>query len=132
MGHKRKKHYGQKNRGIATPSCGTVRNDKQERIATSPAAPRNDMEGRKAHKAGGAPEFEVRIRISKRPKVDHYSGDIEATSTTALIEALAVLIQKAADIIGAPTERVYAVVATLLFAESEGMEDVSLDQMEGE
>lgn len=75
-------------------------------------APRDDRRG------GGAPEFEVRIRISKRPKVDHYSGDIEATNTTALIEALAVLIQKAADMIGAPTERVYAVIATLLFAET--------------
>ena len=106
---KRKKH-GQKNRGIAT----------------SPAAPRNNR------RSGGAPEFEVRIRISKRPKVDHYSGDIEATNTTALLEALAVLIQKAADIIGAPTERVYAVIATVLFAESAGMEDVTPDQPEGE
>lgn len=88
------------------------KNRKDRGIATSPAAPRNDRKG------GGAPEFEVRIRISKRPKVDHYSGAIEATNTTALIEALAVLIQKAADIIGAPTEWVYAVVATLLFKET--------------
>lgn len=82
-------------------------------------------------KKGGAPEFEVRIRISKRPRVDHYSGDIEATNTTALIEALAVLIQKAADIIGAPTERVYAVVATLLFQEQETKEDAEPEQAEG-
>lgn len=116
MGHKRKKH-------------GKI--PAGERIATSPAAPRNDSEGRKKSK-GGKPEFEVRIRISKRPKVDRYSGDIEATNTTALIEALAVLIQKAADIIGAPTERVYAVIATLLFAESDGMEDVAPEQTEGE
>ena len=72
---------------------------------------------------GSKPEFEVQIRISKRPKADHYSGDIEATNTTALIEALAVLIQKAADIIGAPVDKVYAVVATVLFAETDGMED---------
>ena len=87
-------------------------------IPTSPAAPRNDR------KTGSKPEFEVRIRISKRPKVDHYSGDIEATNTKALIEALAVLMQKAAGIIGAPVDKVYAVVATVLFAEQDGMEEM--------
>ena len=124
MGHKRKKHgkipAGERIAPQAFPS-----------VTTSPAAPRNDSEGRKKSK-GGTPEFEVRIRISKRPKVDHYSGDIEATNTTALIEALAVLIQKAADIIGTPTERVYAVIAALLFAESDGMEDVAPEHAEGE
>ena len=83
-----------------------------------------------AKKAGGTPDFEVRIRISKRPKVDHYSGDIEATNTTALIEALAVLIQKAAGIIGAPTEKVYAVIAATLFSEPNGMEEVEPEQTE--
>jgi len=104
MGQKRKKRNGTANREIAT--------------SAHKGPPRNDRKG------GGAPEFEVRIRISKWPKVDHFSGDIEATNTTALIEALAVLIQKAAEIIGAPVEKVYSVVATVLFAEQDGMEDV--------
>lgn len=86
----------------------------------------------KKKQPGGAPEFDVRIRISKRPKVDHYSGDIEATNTTALIEALAVLIQKAADIAGAPVDRMYAVIATILFAEPNGMEEVEPERTEGE
>ena len=93
---------------------------------TMPRRPHRKVAPNKAgtpKKTGGKPEFEVRIRISKRPGVDHYSGDMEATNTTALIEALAVLIQKAADIIGAPVDRVYSVVATVLFAER-GMDDV--------
>lgn len=72
----------------------------------------------------GKPEFEVNIRISKRPKVDHYSGDIQASNTTALIEALAILIQKAADIIGVTPDKVYSVVATVLFADQDGIEEV--------
>ena len=119
MGKRKKRPHQQKrpypHREIATPACELVRNDS----------------GKRKDSKGGAPEFEVRIRISKRPRVDHYSGDIEATSTTALIEALAVLIQKAADIIGAPTERVYAVVATLLFQEQETEEDAEPEQAEG-
>lgn len=82
------------------------------------AAPRNDRKG------GGAPEFEVRIRISKRPGEDCFSGDIGASNSTALIEALAVLIQKAANILDVPVDWVYSVVATVLFAEPGGMEDV--------
>lgn len=79
--------------------------------------------GNQKKQPGQKPEFEVRIRISKRPRAEHYSGDIEATNTTALIEALAVLIQKAADIMGAPVDRVYAVLATVLFREPEAQEE---------
>lgn len=75
-------------------------------------------------KKGAAPEYEVKIRISKRPKVDHYSGDIQASNTKALIEALAIIIQKAADVIGATPAEVYSVVATVLFADKDGMEEV--------
>lgn len=74
-------------------------------------------------KKGAAPEYEVKIRISKRPKVDHYSGDIQASNTKALIEALAIIIQKAADVIGATPAEVYSVVATVLFADKDGTEE---------
>ena len=75
--------------------------------------------GKKKKQGGAAPVLEVKIRISKRPGEDHYSGDIQATNTKALIEALAILLQKAAGIIGAPVEQVYAVVATVLFKEED-------------
>lgn len=67
---------------------------------------------------GSQPEFDVRIRISKRPNTDHFTGDIQAKNTNALIEALAVMLQRTAALLGAPTEQVYAVVATLLFQET--------------
>lgn len=103
MGHKKKKH-GKVPSGerIATPSCGTVRNDSDKRKKSK----------------GGAPEFDVRIRISKRPNTDHFTGDIQANNTKSLLEALAVMMQRAAALMGAPTEQVYAVVATLLFKET--------------
>lgn len=81
-------------------------------------APRDDKENRKKQKNGGAPEFDVRIRISKRPNADYFNGDIQAKNTKALLEALAVMMQRAAALMGAPTEQVYAVVATLLFRET--------------
>lgn len=104
MGHKRKKRTGTANREFAT--------------SAHKGPPRNDRKG------GGEPEFEVRLRISKRPNTDHFTGDIKATDTTRLIEALAVMMQKAAALIGAPLGEVYSVVATVLFADRDGMEDV--------
>ena len=86
---------------------------KYREIPTSPSAPRNDR------KTGGKPEFDVRIRISKRPNTDHFTGDIQANNTKSLLEALAVMMQRAAALLGAPTEQVYAVVATLLFKEED-------------
>lgn len=77
---------------------------------------------------GGQPEFDVRIRISKRPNTDHFTGDIQANNTKSLLEALAVMMQRGAALMGAPTEQVYAVVATLLFKE----EDAADPAPEGE
>ena len=106
---KRKKHGKTPSGGrIPTPACELARNDSQNRKS----------------RKGWEPEFEVRLRISKRPNTDHFTGDIQATDTTRLIEALAVMMQKAAALIGAPLGEVYSVVATVLFADRDGMEDV--------
>ena len=108
MGHKRKK-----TRKMVPGDC-TTGISYGHHVAI---APRNDTEGRKKSK-GGAPEFDVRIRISKRPNTDHFTGDIQANNTADLVMALAVMMQKAADLVGAPVEQVYAVVATLLLKET--------------
>ena len=104
MGHKRKKRP-------TRPHC---------KMAPKDIAPNKTK--------GGQPEFDVRIRISKRPNTDHFTGDIQANNTKSLLEALAVMMQRAAALMGAPTEQVYAVVATLLFKE----EDAADPDPEGE
>ena len=93
MGHKRKKRP-------TRPHC------KMAPRKATPNKPKREM-----------PDFDVRLQISKKSGEEGYDGNIIAKDTDTLVEALAVMMQRAAALIGAPTEQVYAVVATLLFNE---------------
>ena len=62
---------------------------------------------------------EVHIRLDKMPGTEDFSRDIRASSTTALIQGLAVLMLLAAEMTEASVENVYAKVATVLFTDRE-------------
>lgn len=62
---------------------------------------------------------EVHIRLDKLPGRDSYKREITASSTTAAINGLAVLIKGAAELMEQPVDKVFAVLATVLFAPAE-------------
>lgn len=59
----------------------------------------------------------VHILLEKRPGQEDFRREMEASSTTALINALAVLMLETAYLLRQPVDKVYAVVATVLFAD---------------
>lgn len=61
---------------------------------------------------------QVHILLDKKPGRTRYSREIAASCTEALINGLAVLIVESAEVLDQPVERVFAVLATVLFAPS--------------
>lgn len=60
---------------------------------------------------------DVRIRLEKEPGTNTFRQEIEASSPAALIYGLARLIVECAKMMGIPADRVFAVLATVLFGE---------------
>lgn len=58
---------------------------------------------------------EVHIRLDKLPGKEDYQRDIRASGTAAVINGLAILMMETAYMIQQPLDKVYAVVATVLF-----------------
>lgn len=61
---------------------------------------------------------QVHILLDKKPGCTRYSREIAASCTEALINGLAVLICEAAEMMDRPVERVFTVLATVLFAQA--------------
>ena len=65
----------------------------------------------------------VRIRLEKVAGSDGFSREVEASSPLALIKGLAVLMLECAGMMNMPVSRLYAVLATVLFAPEEREEN---------
>lgn len=61
---------------------------------------------------------QVHILLDKKSGHERYSREIAASCTEALINGVAVLIVETAEVLNQPVERVFAVLATVLFAPS--------------
>ena len=62
----------------------------------------------------------VRIRLEKTAGSDGFSREVEASSPLALVKGLAVLMLECAGMMNMPVSRLYAVLATVLFAPEDG------------
>lgn len=59
---------------------------------------------------------ECHIRLDKTAGREDFQRDIRANCTSAVINGLAVLVMETANLIEQPLDRVYAVLATVLFS----------------
>ena len=68
---------------------------------------------------------ELKLSIAKEEGDTAYKGGMTFGNSDVLVEALAVLIQRAADLMGVTVDLVYAKLAMLLFAVEKPKEDES-------
>lgn len=100
------------------PHCGSFLTD-QEKCG----CPGAERERRKQDSIRERIGDEAHIRLDKMPGDENFYRNIRASSTTALIQSLAVLMLLAAEMLEASVENVYAKVATVLFTDQEAVEN---------
>lgn len=90
-------------------ACGCPGSQEAQRMAAADERVRQNIDS-----------SEVEIRLSKKPGSDIYRMEIEANDTASLLCGLAMLIRKTASMMGDKTDRVFAVLATVLFTKELG------------